>query len=110
PARKYVVSSILDRVDSNSELIRDDLGTAVRELKEQSVTGLADGGVTLPLALGELGLIDELEFVIRPRIAGHGPEPFAGQSDVVRLELVDRSELEAGHAIQTYRPKNRASR
>ena len=104
-AKKYVVSSTLGEVDWNAELIRGDLATAVRELKEQSVTGLATGGVTLPLALAELGLIDEFEFVVHPCIAGHGPYLFAGLSDVVDLELVDRSELEAGHAIQTYRPK-----
>lgn len=110
PARKFVVSSTLERVDWNSELIRGDLATAVRELKEQSVTGLAVGGVTLPLALAELGLIDEFEFIIHPCIAGHGPYLFAGLSNVVDLELVDRSELEAGHAIQTYRPKVTSSR
>ena len=47
PARKFVVSSTLDSVDWNSELIRGDLETAVRKLKEQSVRGLATGGVTL---------------------------------------------------------------
>ncbi|WP_152346017.1 dihydrofolate reductase family protein [Brevibacterium sp. CFH 10365] len=110
PARKYVVSSTLDRVDWNSELIAGDLDTAVRELKEQSVTGLAVGGVTLPLALAELGLIDEFEFVVHPCIAGHGPYLFAGLSKVVDLELVGRDELEAGHAILTYRPTTSASR
>ena len=74
------------------------------------MTGLAVGGVTLPLALAELGLIDEFEFVIHPCIAGHGPYLFAGLSDVVDLELVGRDELDAGHAIQTYRPKKQSSR
>ncbi|TGD12809.1 dihydrofolate reductase family protein [Brevibacterium sp. S111] len=105
PARKYVVSSTLDSVDWNSELIRGDLDTAIRGLKERSVTGLAVGGVTLPLALAELGLIDEFEFVIHPCIAGHGPYLFAGLSEVVDLELVGRDELESGHAILTYRLK-----
>src|SRR5699024_1109346 len=99
-------SSTLDHVDWNSELIRGELATAIRELKERSVTGLAVGGVTLPLALAELGLIDEFEFVVHPCIAGHGPYLFAGLSEVVDLELVGRDELESGHAIQTYRPKS----
>jgi hypothetical protein len=38
------------------------------------------GGVKLPLALAELGLIDEYEFVVQPRLAGHGPTLFAGLS------------------------------
>jgi len=30
------------------------------------------GGVKFPLALAELGLIDEYELVVHPRIVGHG--------------------------------------
>jgi dihydrofolate reductase len=62
-AKKYVVSSTLDRVDWNAELVRGDLGKAVLELKWESGKGLFVGGVKLPLALAELGLIDEYEFV-----------------------------------------------
>jgi hypothetical protein len=61
-ARKYVVSSTLQRVDWNAELVRGDLGEAVRQLKRESGKGLYVGGVTLALALTELGLIDEYEF------------------------------------------------
>src|SRR2546423_11667789 len=79
-ATKYVVSSTLDRVDWNAELVPGDLGKAVQQLKRESGNGLFTGGVTLPLALAELGLIDEYEFVVHPRVAGHGPTLFAGQS------------------------------
>ena len=71
-AKKYVVSSTLDRVDWNAELVRGDLGTAVQQLKQEPGKGLFTGGVTLPLALAELGLIDEYEFVVHPRIAAMG--------------------------------------
>ena len=57
-AKKYVVSSTLDRVDWNAELVRGDLGKAVQQLKRESGKGLLVGGVKLPLALAELGLID----------------------------------------------------
>src|SRR5215204_1087894 len=64
-AKKYVVSSTLDRVDWNAELVRgDQLGKAVEQLKRESGKGLFVGGVKLPLALAELGLIDEYEFVV----------------------------------------------
>jgi dihydrofolate reductase len=66
-AKKYVVSSTLDRVDWNAELLRGDLGNAVQQLKQQPGNGLFVGGVKLPLALAELGLIDEYEFVVHPR-------------------------------------------
>ena len=77
-AKKYVVSSTLDRVDWNAELVHGDLGKAVQQLKQESGKGLLVGGVQLPLALAELGLIDEYEFVVHPRLAGHGPTLFAG--------------------------------
>src|SRR5277367_160168 len=65
-AKKYVVSGTMDRVDWNAELVRGDLGKAVQQLKRQSAKGLLVGGVTLPLALTELGLIDDSEFVVCP--------------------------------------------
>jgi hypothetical protein len=47
--------------------VRGDLGKAVQQLKRESGKGLFVGGVKLPLALTELGLIDEYEFVVHPR-------------------------------------------
>src|SRR6186997_2953653 len=79
-AKKYVVSSTLERVDWNAELVRGDLGNAVQQLKQMPGKGLFIGGVMLPLALAEMGLIDEYEFVVQPRIVGHGPTLFAGLS------------------------------
>ena len=79
-AKKYVVSSTLDRVDWNAELVQGDLGDAVQRLKQEPGKGLFVGGVTLPLALADLGLIDEYEFIVQPMLAGHGPTLFAGLS------------------------------
>ncbi|HEU5186182.1 MAG TPA: dihydrofolate reductase family protein [Gemmatimonadaceae bacterium] len=84
-AKKYVVSSTLDQVDWNAELVRGDLGRAVQQLKREPGKGLLTGGVKLPLALAELGLIDEYEFVVQPRLAGHGPT-FRGAIEACRLE------------------------
>ena len=103
--KKYVVSSTLDRVDWNSELIRGDLGAAIQKLKQEPGKGLFVGGVTLPLALAELGLIDEYEFVVQPRIAGHGPAVLAGLSKHLDLTLVDRSEFGAGSVVLRYEPQ-----
>ena len=104
-ARKYVVSSTLDRVDWNAELVRGDLGKAVQQLKRESGTGLFVGGVKLPQALAELGLIDEYEFVVHPRVAGHGPTLFAGLSKRVDLKLVSRLELGSGAVAMRYEPR-----
>jgi dihydrofolate reductase len=101
-ARKYVVSSTLDRADWNAELVRGDLGTAVQHLKQQPGKGLFVGGVTLPQALAELGLIDEYELVVHPRLAGHGPTLFAGLSKPVDLKLVSRREFNSGAVAMRY--------
>lgn len=105
-AKKYVVSSTLDRVDWNAELVRGDLGDAVKQLKREPGRGLFVGGVKLPLALAELGLIDEYEFVVQPRLAGHGPTLFAGLSRHVDLRLVDRLEFSSGAVAMRYEPKS----
>ena len=104
-AKKYVVSSTLDRVDWNAELVRGDLEKAVQQLKRESGKGLFLGGVRLPLALAELGLIDEYEFVVHPRLAGHGPTVFAGLSKLVDLKLVSRVEFGSGAVAMRYAPK-----
>jgi len=103
-AKKYVVSSTLARVDWNAELVRGDLRKAVEQLKRESGKGLFTGGVTLPLALAELGLIDEYEFVVHPRIVGHGPTLFAGLSKRVDLKLVSRLEFGSGAVAMRYEP------
>ncbi|MEW9571542.1 dihydrofolate reductase family protein [Rhodanobacter sp. Si-c] len=105
-AKKYVVSSSLERVDWNAELVRGDLEAAVRQLKREPGKGLCAGGVTLPLALAELGLIDEYEFMVHPRLAGHGPTLFAGLSKHVDLQLVDRREFASGVVAMRYEPRN----
>jgi dihydrofolate reductase len=104
-AKKYVVSSTLDRVDWNAELVRGDLGKAVQELKRESGKGLFVGGVKLPLALAELGLIDEYELVVHPVLAGHGPTLFAGLSKRVVLKLVSRLEFGSGAVATRYEPR-----
>ena len=105
-ARKYVVSSTLDRVDWNAELVRGDLEKAVQQLKREPGKGLFVGGVKLPLALANLGLIDEYEFVVHPRLAGHGPTLFAGLSKHLDLKLVDRLEFGSGAVAMRYEPKS----
>jgi len=104
-AKKYVVSSTLDRVDCYAEFVRGDLGTAVQQLKRESGKGLFVGGVKLPQALAELGLIDEYEFVVQPRLAGHGPTLFAGLSKHVDLRLVSRLEFGSGAVAMRYEPR-----
>ncbi|WIG16456.1 dihydrofolate reductase family protein [Kocuria rosea] len=102
--KKYVVSSTLSKVEWNAELVRGDVGQAVQRLKQESGEGLWVGGVTLPTALADLGLIDEYEFVVQPVLAGHGPTLLSGLRERIQLELVDRHEFRSGAVAQRYRP------
>ena len=104
-AKKYVVSSTLTQVDWNAELLRGDLGKAVEQLKREPGKGLFVVGVTLPQALAGLGLIDEYEFIVHPRVAGHGPTLFAGLSKCVDLKLVSRLEFASGAVAMRYEPR-----
>jgi len=107
-AKKYVVSSTLSEVDWNAELVRGDVGQTVQQLKEESGEGLWVGGVTLPRALADLGLIDEYEFVVQPILAGHGPTLLAGLRERIQLELVERHEFRSGAVAQRFRPTRTA--
>jgi dihydrofolate reductase len=104
-AKKYVVSSTLSDADWNAELVRGDLEQEILRLKQEPGEGLWVGGVTLPLALADLGLIDEYEFVVQPVLAGHGPTLLAGLRERVELELVHRQEFESGAVAVRYRPR-----
>lgn len=103
-AKKYVVSSTLGCVDWNAELLEGDLGDAVERLKQQPGEGLWAGGVTLPLALADLGLIDDYEFVVQPVLAGHGPTLLTGLRERIELELVDHRAFRSGALALRYRP------
>ncbi|MCB0996115.1 MAG: dihydrofolate reductase family protein [Acidimicrobiales bacterium] len=104
-AKKYVVSRTLDGVGWNAELVRGDLATAVRQLKQEPGRGVFVGGVTLPLALAELGLIDEYEFLVHPYVAGRGPSLFAGLSERLDLKLVAHQEFGSGALALRYEPR-----
>jgi dihydrofolate reductase len=103
-AKKYVVSGTLDSVDWNAELLNGDLATAVGQLKLEPGEGLYVGGLTLPLALADLGLIDEYEFVVHPVVAGQGPSLFAGLAERLELRLEGRKELRSGAVALRYQP------
>ena len=104
-AKKYVVSDTLAGVDWNAELIRGrDLIETVRRLKQEPGRGISVGGVRMPLALAEAGLIDEYEFIVHPRVAGHGPTLLAGLSRHLDLRLVDQQPLGGGIVAMRYVP------
>ena len=104
-AKKYVVSSTLPQVTWNAELLSGDLAQNIQQLKQQPGKGLLVGGLKLTLALAQLDLIDEYEFVVHPQIAGHGPTLFAGLSKYVSLKRISQVEFRSGAVATRYEPK-----
>ena len=103
--KKYVVSNTLQQVDWNAELIRGDIdaiGERIRALKSEPGSGLGVGGVTLARGLAEVGLIDDFEFVVHPRIMGEGPTLFAGLTSPVDLQLTNHSQFGSGAMVLQY--------
>jgi hypothetical protein len=52
-----------------------------------------------------MGLIDEYELVVHPRLAGHEPWLFAGLSKWLDLKLVGRLEFGSGAVAMRYEPR-----
>lgn len=104
-ARKYVVSSTLGHVDWNAELLDGDLTEAVSTLKSGIDGTIQTGGVTLPLALADQGLIDEYDFMVQPVVAGHGPSLLAGLHHKLDLRLTSRQDLQSGAVALRYIPR-----
>ena len=75
----------------------------LKERRNSPGTRLSVGGVSLPRALADLGLIDEYEFLVQPVIAGHGPTLLSGLRERIPLELVDRREFQSGAVVMRYR-------
>ena len=102
---KYVVSST--RTDfgwTNSHHIAGDLGTSVQKLKDATPAGVLLGSGKLATALDRLDLIDEYQFLVHPRIAGHGPTLYqSGLPSTRWLELIASTPLRNGVVALHYR-------
>ena len=104
-AKKYVVSDSLEAVDWNAELIRGgELIDTVSRLKREPGGLISLGGMTLPLALASAGVIDEYEFIVHPRVAGHGPILLAGLPVPLDLRLVNEQPIGDGIVARRYVP------
>jgi dihydrofolate reductase len=105
--RKYVVSTTLDSVDAwqNSTLIRGDLATEIRKLKDQpgGTIGVTGSGTLIQSLLRE-NLLDELSLLVHPLTVGEGKRLFTGATGQRPLELVDSTTFSTGVLHLVYRP------
>lgn len=104
-APKIVVSDTLRAVDWNARLVPGHaLLDTVRQLKSEPGGDILTGGVRLPRALAEAGLIDEYEFIMHFRVAGKGPSLLSGLSRHLDLKLVDQQPVGPDALAMVYRP------
>jgi dihydrofolate reductase len=102
--RKYVFSSTLENADwNNSTVIRDDVVTAVTELKQ-------DGGDLMMYGYGQLSqtllahhLVDEIRFSIHPVLVGGGAAS-GGNGKTLPLKLLGATPAPSGVVALTYQP------
>jgi dihydrofolate reductase len=101
--RKYVFSSTLTAADwNNTTIISGDPSAAVRELKRQGDRHLVIYGYgQLAQTLLERGLVDQLNFVIIPVMAGGGTTLFR-PGKRTNLRLVSVTERRNGVVTLSY--------
>ena len=102
---KYVVSRT--RIDfpwSNSHHITGDLHLGMLQLKDATPDGVLLGSGKLAIELDRLGLIDEYQLLVHPRIAGHGPTLYeSGLTNTRQLDLISAKPLRNGAVAMHYR-------
>ncbi len=101
---KYVVSKTLRDPDwANTFVLRGDLETEVRRIKEASKGDLLlYGSADLVGGLLELDLVDELRIALFPVVLGSGKRLFRDETELRRLRLVSSLTTSSGVVILTY--------
>ncbi|OGT73571.1 MAG: deaminase [Gammaproteobacteria bacterium RIFCSPLOWO2_02_FULL_57_10] len=102
---KYVVSSMRTEFPwTNSHHLSGDLRTAVQKLKDATPNGVLLGSGKLAAELDRLDLIDEYQFLVHSRIAGHGPTLYESElPGARRLELISAKPMRNGAIAMHYR-------
>jgi dihydrofolate reductase len=97
--KKIVFSRSLASAESeNTRIVRTGLRDEMLRLKQEHGKNILVGGVDIPSQLIELGLVDEIHFVVQPIIAGAGRRLLEGVSlqEKLRLKLVESKILKSG--------------
>jgi dihydrofolate reductase len=102
---KYVFSSTLQSADwSNSAIIRDDVVTAVTELKQPDGRDLIIyGHGRLSQTLLENHLVDEIRFSVHPVLVGRRAAA-GGSGQTLPLKLLGATPSPSGIVALTYEP------
>lgn len=107
PIEKHVASTTMTAPLSwqNAALIEGDVHAFVRELKQRDGGDIAVcGSITLVRSLLFAGLLDELQLMVHPAIAGTGRKLFEPTDPPTRLRLVGSTVTSKGNVLSTYGP------
>jgi dihydrofolate reductase len=103
---KIVFSRTLDKASwRNTTLLKGDLVTEIRRLKQEAGEGMAIlGSGTIVSQLAQEGLIDEYQFAMNPIILGGGRTMFDGVTHQVNLTLTKSRAFGNGNVFLCYEP------
>ena len=106
--RTYVFSRSLTALDAQgAELVRDDAGEFVRDLKNRSGKGIClMGGGDFARSLFEANVVDEVGVNVHPVLLGAGVPLFLDPSHRVGLELVTSRTIDGGCVYSMYRVRS----
>jgi dihydrofolate reductase len=104
--RKFVFSRRLDKVSwNNTTLLKGDITTEVRKLKQQpgpDIVIMGSGSVVAQLA--DAGLIDEYQIVLNPIVVGNGRTLFEGVKRKLPMKLAKSRPFGNGNVVLFYEP------
>ena len=105
---KIVFSKTLDKVEWNSQLVREVVPHEIRRLKTLSRQNLSVGGAELAATFHRLGLIDEYWLYVNPVVAGRGKPMFLDVDSVAHLRLAETRPFHNGVVLLRYEAVNEA--
>jgi dihydrofolate reductase len=95
--KTYIFSRTLERVGGGAQLVRDNAGDFVRQLKEQPGKGICVmGGGELAQSLFEAGVIDEVGLNVHPILLGSGIPLFRDAGRRIPLQLSESRVIDGG--------------
>ena len=103
---KFVFSRTLAKTPwNNAQLVKGDLVSEVRKLKEAPGNRMAIlGSGNIVAQLAPHGLIDEYEIVVNPVAIGRGRTLFEGVKELLHLKLVKTRTFRNGNVLLCYEP------
>jgi len=105
PVPKFVVSTRLEDVDWNGELVRDAPATLVRRLRTTFDGEIQVGGPTLAASLIHANLVDEYRLLVHPVVLGAGLRFFPQLERQLDLRPIDRHRFASGVEYLAYAPR-----